>query len=517
MDLTYEEQSQLSKLIEDYKNIDEYVSKQHKLSYMQFDYAVVNDLTLFMTEPNFSFEILEQRLDVILNALPAIKRIFAQPFIHLKERSIILPVESVRIVNNKTLTHIASHSELWTDVKGDEIKPEKLLSRTYEDNYGIYENIVFCKVVDDVLSFARSNMRFLKELVYANQTIEFNLLERVNHLSYFLALGKLHIGYSRNFEGYYAVAVRCLNKLQFIYNSIVPRLKRPVYKKNVNKNKNVKLRKTNILSMHKEYHRIYKLALFFDRYDIGVVKEITETDIVKLIKNYFFFCQALCIFAVGHFNFTCNITKAFDLTKLSLAFSFKKWNLKLEKRTAGDWQVLELTVKKNKTYKVVLIPSLLNNNQTLLQSVKDEIPADEYIVCSPYEDHEKGAVLVDITNIESFRRLQQIILRAMIYSDAVHNDCPFCVHKLEVNPDKSTDGHTVYECPSCRTEIHSAVCPATENQYYYTNIAGLLYRQSTGDEEWLAKRKAEDKMYFRNITEVNDDLKPACPHCGETH
>ncbi len=517
MDLTYEEQSQLSKLIEDYKNIDAYVSKHSKLSYMQFDYALVNDLTLFMTEPNFSFDILEQRLDVILSALPAIKRIFAQPFIHLKEHNIILPVESVRIVNNKTLTHIAAHSELWTDVNSDEIKPEKLLSRTYEDNYGIYENLVFCKAVDDVLAFTRSNMRFLKELVYANQTIEFNLLERVNHLNYFLALGKLHIGYSRNFEGYYAVAVRCLDKLQFIYNSITPRLKRPVYKKNVNKNKNVKLRKTNILSMHREYHRIYKLALFFDRHDIGGVKEITETDIVKLIKNYFFFCQALCIFAVGHFNFTCDITKPFDLTKLALSFSFKKWNLKLEKLTVNDWQLLALTVKNSKTYKVILIPSLLNNNEKLLQSVKSEVCADEYIVCSPYEDREKGAALIDITDIESFRRLQQILLRAMIYSDTVHSDCPFCVNKQEVNPEKSTDDHTVYECPSCRTEIHAAVCPTTGKPYYYTNIAGLLYQQSTVDDAWLAKRKAEGKMYFRNITEIDDELKPTCPHCGETH
>ncbi len=116
--------------------------------------------------------------------------------------------------------------------KDNEVKPSKLLTKTYEDDYGIYENRVFCDLVDDVLAFARKEIRFLREMIYTNRTIEINLLERVNHLNYFLALGKLHTGYSRNFDSYYDIAARCLNKLQFISNSIIPRLKRPVYKNN---------------------------------------------------------------------------------------------------------------------------------------------------------------------------------------------------------------------------------------------------------------------------------------------
>ena len=174
---------------------------------MQFDYAVVHGLTLFMIEPDFSFDVLEDKINAILAVLPAVKRIFAQPCIHLKEQDVILPTESVRIINNNTVQHISSHSELWTDVKKDEIKPSRLLTRTYEDNYGIYENLVFCQTVDEILAFSRIYTRFFKELIYTNQTIEINLLERVNHLNYFLALGKLHIGYSRSFEAYYPVSM----------------------------------------------------------------------------------------------------------------------------------------------------------------------------------------------------------------------------------------------------------------------------------------------------------------------
>ena len=306
MDLTYEQRLRFAEMRENYKAIEEYGGKTKALSYVQFDYDVVHGLTLFMLKPDFDFEELERHIDAVLAALPAIKRIFEQPFIHLKEQNVIMPVEAVRIVNNATLTHIASHSELWGNVKNAEIKPDKLLTRTYEDNYGIYENLVFCNVVDEILSFARANIRFLKELVYTNKTVEINLLERVNHLNYFLALGKLHIGYSKSFDAYYAIALRCLNKLQFIVGGIVPRLKRPVYKNNRKRPASLKIRKTNILSMHKEYHRVYRLAKYFAKQSALPVGEITEKDVVKLQNDYYFFCRALYIFAVGHFNFCCD-------------------------------------------------------------------------------------------------------------------------------------------------------------------------------------------------------------------
>lgn len=111
MDLTCEQRLRLLEMIDDYKVIDEYRRKRKVLNYVQFDYDVVHGLTLFTLDPDFSFADLEARADVVLSALPAIKRIFEQPFIHLKEHDVIMPVEAVRIVNNATLTHIASHSE----------------------------------------------------------------------------------------------------------------------------------------------------------------------------------------------------------------------------------------------------------------------------------------------------------------------------------------------------------------------------------------------------------------------
>ena len=516
MDLMYDRRLRLNGMLDDYKCVGDFAGKTKRMNYVQFDYAVVHDLTLFMQDPDFDFDELEKRTDVILKALPAIKRIFAQPFIHLKEHDVIMPVEAVRIVNNATLNHIATHSELWTDVKNDEIKPEKLLTRTYEDNYGIYENLVFCNVVDEILAYARANIRFLRELIYANRTIEINLLERVNHLSYFLALGKLHIGYSKNFEAYYATASRCLNKLLFIVNGIVPRLKRPVYKNNKRRPASLKIRKTNILSMHKEYHQVYKLAKRFALDTAAPLKDISEKELAALESEYALFCGALCIFSVGHFNFTCDESKDFDLRRPVLDFSFKDWRLGFKRINVGGLPLFTLDFDKDKSYRIALVPSLEEDTAALIARAKKAVAADEYIACTPYEECGDDCVFIDITSIESFRRLQQIVLRGMIASDAARVDCPFCGGKLAVDGEKSSGGGTVYACATCRTEICDSRCEEKGERFVYTTIAGLD-RRPDGDGSWLYDRETEGRMYFRNITRLDDDGEPICPHCGKAH
>ena len=516
MELTYEEQSELNKLIENYKTIEPFVKQYKRLSYVELDYLTVHELTLFTVEPDFSFEALEEELNVILKTLPAIKRIFAQPCIHLKEQNVILPTESVRIINNNTIQHIASHSELWSDVKKNEIKPTKLLTKTYEDNYGIYENLVFCKTVDDVLSYVRYNLRILEELIYTNQTIEINLLERVNHLNHFLALGKLHTGYSRSFDSYYGASMRCLNKLQFISSSIVPRLKRPVYKNNRNRPTKIKLHKTNILSMHREYHQIYKLAKYFGMHEIGNVKEVKPSDIKNLQANYFYFCELISIFAIAHFNFDYNDWRLINLSRLNATFAFKGWKLNIKKWDCAGTDIISICIEKENKYNIVIIPSVAKGNGELLALIKQNMQADEFVAFTPFEEHDENSILISMMSIESFRRIQQIILRGMVYADTAREDCPFCTNKLVVDSEHGSADRPVYKCVSCRTEIHTGHCPSAGKSFQFIKIAGLANRLTVGND-WLSERKKEAKMYFRNITKINGDMEIICPHCNKVH
>ncbi|MCM1130324.1 MAG: hypothetical protein NC087_02565 [Anaeroplasma bactoclasticum] len=514
MDFSYEEQAEFSKLSEYYAKLEQFLKNNKKLTYMELDYAVVHDLTLFTVEPDFSFEALEEDINNIIKTIPAMKQIFAKPFIHLKEQNVILPTESVRIINNNTIQHISSHSELWSDVTKDEIKPIKLLTRTYEDNYGIYENLIFCKTVDEVLAFARNNLRILQELIYTNQTIEINLLERLNHLNYFLALGKLHTGYSRNFDSYYGVSMRCLNKLQFIMNTLVPRLKRPVYKNNKARPKNLKTRKTNILSMHRDYHQIYKLSKYFSLRHIGGVEEFEEVNLNALQKNYYHFCVILTIFSIGHFNFDCDKDKAILFSRLNMSFQFKAWKLNLKGIQTKKYSILSISFKKDTTYTILLIPTIFKDNEALIKTIMEEQIADEYICCNPFDF--ASSLEISMTSLESFRRIEQFLLKGMIYSDNKREDCPFCNHQLILNEESSMTNRPIYECLSCRTIIEYGYCSNSKKTYSYTKIAGLTKSRVEGDP-WLRKRKLEAQMCFRNITKINEEMEIVCPYCNVVH
>ena len=146
-------------LCKEYQVIDKFTKKHAKFTYLQFDNYLIKELTLFMVDPDIDYDTLENKIDEIIKRLPAIKSIFVHPLLHLKENEEVLPIESVRGINQTSIIHIASHSELWNDLTNDGIKPVKLLTKTYNDNYSIYENRVFCNTIDDILDFIKENNR----------------------------------------------------------------------------------------------------------------------------------------------------------------------------------------------------------------------------------------------------------------------------------------------------------------------------------------------------------------------
>ena len=502
-----------------YEIIDEFINKYNNITYVEFDYHVVHNFTLFLVDPDFDFDKLKEEIAYISKVLPPIKRIFSKPVLHLAEKDEILPIETVTKINSDTINHIARHSELWDDITEFGIKPQKLLTRMYYDNYGIYENLVFCKAIDDILFFARKNLRILKNFDYVNQSIEFDLLQRVNHLNYFLALGKLHTGYIRNYDKYSVVSKECLRGIENIYNTIIARLNKPVYRKNKLRPKKVK--KTNILAMHRDYKHIYSLEKHFIKNKNTYNYEFDKSSYNELKQNYFNYISLISIFSVGHFNFKCDDNLIINFNDLNIDFKFKLWDLNIRQINYKNIKAIEITVKKEKEYKVLLIPIILIDlKDEIITRLKKEIKVDEYIACFPYEldEYYDDECLIDISNLESFRRIQQLILKAMIYSDTIKDNCPFCNHKL-INVSK--DNNISYECESCKTIIHEKVCSKTNEKYFYTDIVNYeiedLDISNYKDEKWLYYRKKEAILHFRNITKINKDFNFVCPKCNKIH
>ena len=496
------------------KGIQAFVGKHGTVTYIEFDYFVVHDMTLFSVDPDFDFAKLRKTIAQIRKAAPAMKRIFSKPIIVLKDSDDVLPVENTRIINQATLLHLANHSHNVANLTSRGVKPRKLLTRIYEDDYGIYENVVFCNFVDEVLALVKKNARTLNSLLYASNIMKFNLLEKVNHLDYFLALGKLHTGYIRDFFQYFSQSKELLVELAAIRNVIQPRLARPVYRKNPVRNPKLHLKKTNIFLMQKDYHLVYRTYKYLQQHDLVQRDEGEPADYAQLIQDYMTYVRILTVFAIGHFNFSIAKDARMNLQYMNSAFAFKGWKLVVFNTLENE---LILQFQKDAPYRIMIVASTTDTAD--YERFREDYGVDEIVVANPFDEDypARDDVFVSMEDVDSFRRIQQILLRGMVYSDKTRDVCPFCGGKLHKDPYRE-----VHQCNDCMTQIVSAVCPETQKPFFYTDNAHLKkyalnisdYKQ---DEYWYYKKQVESSMFFRNITKIDHKSDILCPHCGRVH
>lgn len=92
---------------------------------------------------------LEQMLEEVLKK-GHLYRISVQPRMDLQYEEDVTDVSRARRLTNRSLTHLASHSECWQRVTLNGVLPRKVLARFSEDDYNIYENRVYARLLDDL-------------------------------------------------------------------------------------------------------------------------------------------------------------------------------------------------------------------------------------------------------------------------------------------------------------------------------------------------------------------------------
>jgi hypothetical protein len=458
-----------------YSYFNNYITDYNNISTLKFDNLTSTKFNLFASIDSFDFLELEKNIELIYKVLPSLKHIFINPIIHLKEDSEVLPIEMSRNISNKSFEYLSFHSEHWSNIEKGKIRPKKILTKTYQDNYSIYENIVFTKCVNDILSYIRKNLHELNDIIYSNKKLEIDLLEHTNHENYYVALGKLQSGYIRIFSKYSKQAIKLITKLNEINDILTSRLNKKVYQLNKDKNLNIKLHKSNILLMDKNYSKVYKFLKAF--------KQESSQDIND-DPDYQYFIKFLLIFSTINFNFESNDNIDFD--NLNINFKYNVYNLNI--KSIND-NIL-LTFQNDTIYKILLKKS---------SSKQEFMYYDELINVSDIES--ANNLFISVNNIDSFRRLQQVLLKGMIYSTRNFKICPFCGDLLIQENN--------YFCPNCYTIIEEKIID--NNLYFITKIKAknkfLPLIEKTKDK-FLRNRLIERQFYFRNITRLNSLGEP---------
>jgi len=444
-----------------YSNLLETLEKHNNITYEQFDKLVINDISLFNVPNGAYLSQTEEILDKIIKAIPAFRRIFARPIIHLKDTHEIVPVEAVKMTDSRSLSYAAMRSELFEGKNGNKIKPRKLMTVEYVETYELYENVVFAYTVNAILRFTKQTLMLFKDILYGCKDIHFNMLDRTHHSSYFMAIAKLHLEYVRAQEDHQSSCERCIDKLFFIERTLRAKLSSPVYTacKKASKKGRIELKRTNIFRSHKDYKQVYDILKM-------LVSDPLKDDGNDVFANpidteYKAFCTCITIFSAAHFNYTFPKESLLSFGSMHVTAHFKHWSLSISERSTAESDVLLLSVKKDTEYSFCII---LRDSTSLtsqdIKNIEQTFPCNEYLFASPCRYGEKNVLYLSVFNVDSFRRIQQLILRGMLYSDAEHTVCPFCGCALEV----SDNGK--FECRVCSAEFKTECCPETNESYF---------------------------------------------------
>ncbi len=121
-------------------------------------------------------------VDAIENALPALDIIVRNPTIAIEDTDEILPVELSRHITDKSIKHLAQHTNLILSVKKDgEVVPQKILNVYHDETLLTYENKFINTLLARLSAFVDKRYRALSGSAGIERTHKFNYQTQFEH------------------------------------------------------------------------------------------------------------------------------------------------------------------------------------------------------------------------------------------------------------------------------------------------------------------------------------------------
>jgi hypothetical protein len=105
-----------------------------------------------------------------------------RPRIDLRYDDFVAPVGRARRLASSALTHLASHSDCWQQRTLEGIRPRKILARFSEDDYALYENRLYKRLIERLDRHLSKRLARIKGVnSRLEQALEFQNSEHVHH------------------------------------------------------------------------------------------------------------------------------------------------------------------------------------------------------------------------------------------------------------------------------------------------------------------------------------------------
>ncbi|MCL2822318.1 MAG: hypothetical protein FWD86_03890, partial [Firmicutes bacterium] len=407
-----------------------------------------------------------------------------------------------------------------------------------------YENVVFKNLIDKILLYLKRTLYSL----LANQ-FAFDMQAHTqsgfsfDHVEYYQAIASLYSCFFKHHAP--QDTSRLERKIKQILKLISKYLNHYVYTKNYAAKQVVgQLKQTNIFNMHTDYKQVYSLFNYLQKAGgQNGEKNGDEQDGKSEALAYLNFCSSLVTFAATHFNLKPDKNAlCFKDKKLNATLNFKNFEciLDLIKVEVLDLDAIQMKFycqgddKNKKNYLLVpLVADLKNNSDAYYQFVAASIKKSgqnfDKIIFFDTENGNKnnlysfnkktecranyGVLPINISDLNSFRRVQKLMLECMIGCDTTHQFCAFCGDNLKVGNEGSSK-----ECKKCGLKIKKINCTLCQKDFFASIDLSL---KRTGQSDDLSAEQPhffnQEKLFnFKNITEIVDGAF-VCPHCNQKH
>ena len=118
----------------------------------------------------------------IEDALGAFDAVIRNPFVSIEDVDEVLPVELSKHITEKSIKHLAQHTNFILDVKDGEVVPQKILNVFHEETYLTYENKFVNTLLSRLSAFVDKRLRALNGAGGIEMDYKFDYSTEFEHL-----------------------------------------------------------------------------------------------------------------------------------------------------------------------------------------------------------------------------------------------------------------------------------------------------------------------------------------------
>ncbi len=230
----------------------------------------------------------EKWIETLESYFPSIDLIMRNPKSGLKYEDEVVAIEKARKVDAKSIRHLSANTHLIKEVKGEDIRPKKILTTYSEIDYQTYENRMVASLIDRLFYFVRARYEVIKEFgdSYQNKSLSFKADFPLNEvrLSFDLKLNIKEEPEDASINKYNHKLLERVKRLEILVSGFkrskfmealkgAPKVRTPIMK-------------TTAIMQNPNYKNCYMLWLFLDRYNTLAFETVIEEKDMKLDGKY---------------------------------------------------------------------------------------------------------------------------------------------------------------------------------------------------------------------------------------